>query len=1196
MVRVLKPDSNIYQLNTHKSRISLHTLIDQCFNGKSNIALIQEPPLKNGSVIGFPPPLSCLQTGQNPRAIILHNPSLEIWQLPHLSDRDCQTSIWRGGFSKPIILISAYWDINFPTIPPLLKKAVTEAAENSYGLILGIDANAHHPAWGSPNSNVRGHLMETFLNDHNLNILNEGNKPTFHRINCNTHIDITAASNAVIPLVRRWEVLEEEMFSDHSCLHTTLNPAKTFKRKYLNLKKTDWSIYVKELNKVDWPKINLTSATEIEENCNYLTEHLNKALTAATPIAYITGTHRKESWWTEDLRQLRRELRSFPRSPNFQSPNQIEKHKTLKANYTKMIRKAKRESWLKFTGEIHTLPEASRLTKILTTAKGTPLGLTNGRDGTPAWNKTTSTRNLMLNLFPGLTTSPPQLPIHIAPNDTTDISWITVDTVTSTIQQLQPNKAPGPDKITGRMLQNLPEKVISFLTNLYQHALKLEYIPDNWCESKAIFIPKNNKLPKNDPKAYRPICLSSTVFKVLEKLIQTHLERLNIYPAKLSQRQHGFRPNRSTLTALSELINNIEWGYHRHESTVATFLDIHGAFDNIDPFRALDKLEKWRTPTSIINTLKNYYRKRKVVTQLPLSNQNLTFYPTKGTAQGNVLSPMLWNCVVDKIGSIMDKHNVGGCIFADDVAITASNANTDIAISLIQKTLDDIAIWAQQEGLELNVSKTHSLLFNSPTENLPPPLTWKGQQLSFQETTKYLGVMLNNKLRWLDHFKMVFDMAKRDMVIINKALHRHVGPSPKLLHWIYTGIIRPKITYAAHIWCGKISNYILDKKSRQIQRWALTKLGPIRENTPTAGLEMITKTTPLHIHLQEMALKTICNFKNIKINIITPPNGHLAKWLNILSHHVPLAALPCDKTTKTLSPQFTNKIPESPTDEGATIYTDGSKKGPDCGSGFIIQWDKETRLGMVYNGHYQSVFLSEIRAISMAVEKFLTENIQTPSVRIYSDCKSAIAALKGKYASSKMIQQCWANLSKLDNAYKWSLSWVKAHVGIKGNEAADSLAKQASQMTHIGPQPILPLAPNYLRHELISFSHKNWETYWNGRVDCKQTKLWFPSPNSKESLNLLNLSKNDFGLMVRWITGHCFLARHEALINNGDPICNKCFIDDQTPWHLLKECPATLHLRSDLPHDKWTTGILLKIIKNITYLEVNNLLYPTPNY
>jgi hypothetical protein len=64
------------------------------------------------------------------------------------------------------------------------------------------------------------------------------------------------------------------------------------------------------------------------------------------------------------------------------------------------------------------------------------------------------------------------------------------------------------------------------------------------------------------------------------------------------------------------------------------------------------------------------------------------------------------------------------------------------------------------------------------------------------------------------------------------------------------------------------------------------------------------------------------------------------------------------------------------------------------------------------------------------------------------------------------------------------------------------------------------------------------------------------------------------------------LLINEALINNQDPTCNKCFLDEQTPWHLLMECPATLSIRKDIPPEKWTTGNILKAIKKIEYLEV----------
>jgi ribonuclease HI len=1184
--------TNIYQLNTHKSPLSLNTLIDEKFNSNNNVALLQEPPLSKGHIVGVPPPLTCLTSSSKPRAAIIHNPSLEIWQVPHLSDRDCQTAIWYNDKIKPIMLISAYWDITSPNIPTTLAKAVMEAINKQFQILIGIDSNAHHPAWGSPDTNPRGSLLEAFLTNINLHILNEGDIPTFSRKNCSTHIDITAASTSLLQNIISWAVLEEDMLSDHACLITVINPTIKHVRQFPNLKKTNWSQFKSLLNDNDWSLPQISTATDLDSAANSLTNNITTALNQSTPLVYIKGKAKKLTWWNEDLRNLRRNLRTASKNIDLNNPKKYLEFQQLRTEYQKATRKAKRESWLSFIDSCNTIADTSKLARIITKPKKSPLGLTLTPEGTPTWSSLESVQNIMHSLFPGSTTTKPS---NSQPNPSQNSqqpnletnSWINQESVQFHINQLPPRKAPGPDQITNTTLKNLPKQVIAYLTHIYQHCILLSYVPINWCCSKAIFIPKPNKPNKEDPKSYRPICLSNTLFKILEKLIQTYLERSKIYPSKLSARQHGFRSNRSTLTALSTLLNYIESNLHQNQQTLAIFLDIQGAFDNISPTRAIKILEAWGTPVQITNTLLSYYNNREISTTINPSNKTLTIYPTKGTAQGNVLSPMLWNCVINQVGSIMDKYNLGGCLFADDVVIAASNPSTQTATNKLQQALNEIVTWADEEGLSFNVSKSHAVLFYGQKQHDPPiyhPIYLKNQDIAYKNETMYLGVLITDQLSWSNHFNMVFNRAKKDMVMISKSLHKKYGPSPKLTHWIYTGIIRPKITYAAHLWCGNISNYTLDKKSRQIQRWALTKMGPIREHTPTAGLEIITKTIPLHIHLQEVSLKTAHNFLTINFTLTPPPKGHMARWFQMLKQYIPLAFKPSDKGLKTLAPHFQNRLDTPSKEEGIKAFTDGSKLGPDCGSGFILQWGDKTRLGMSYNGKNFTVFLSEVRAIALAAEKILAEKITTPTVNIYSDCSSAIAAILGTRSTSKTVQHCWSILKQLDDSHKWSLSWVKAHVGISGNETADLLAKRATQMNTLDPQ--LPTAPIHIYNSITKFSMANWNTYWNGRSDCRQTKLWFPSPNPKESKNINRLSRQDFGLMVRWLTGHCFLARHESIIHNEEPICNRCFLDDQTPWHLLQECPATRTIRSNIPPNGWQTGIILKAIKNMDYLEI----------
>jgi hypothetical protein len=476
MVRHLNQCSNIFQLNTHKSRISLTTLIDEKFLENNNIALIQEPPLnKKGEVVGYPSPLSCLQTTNNPRAIIIHNPSLEVWQLPHLSDRDCQTAIWRNGKNRPIIIISGYWDINFPNFPDIITKAINEAKNKGYDLIIGLDSNAHHPMWGSPESNPRGDLLESIIKNHNLNILNNG-KATFSRKNCKTHIDITAITPSLNYKIKSWEVLDEDMLSDHFCLHTVFSHTAKYKRVILNHKKTDWEQFRTQLEGLEWAPIAIRDKDGIEEAVKVLTDRISDAAKLATPKIYVTGHHRKEKWWNEDLRQLRREIRSI--SSNSRDCNvYIE----LKRNYQRAIRKAKKDSWQAFTDKCKTISDASKLARILTKDRNKPPGLTIKADGTATWSNLDSTENIMQSLFPdSLKTKPQQIlntltdhnyaiPNYTYEHNTQTFNtedWINHDSIINNISMMKTNKAPGPDGITTKMLKQAPKKVILYLVTI----------------------------------------------------------------------------------------------------------------------------------------------------------------------------------------------------------------------------------------------------------------------------------------------------------------------------------------------------------------------------------------------------------------------------------------------------------------------------------------------------------------------------------------------------------------------------------------------------------------------------------------------------------------------------------------------------------------------------------------------------------
>ena len=81
-------------------------------------------------------------------------------------------------------------------------------------------------------------------------------------------------------------------------------------------------------------------------------------------------------------------------------------------------------------------------------------------------------------------------------------------------------------------------------------------------------------------KDYRPISLRSFLLKVLERILDFHIrEKKN--PSSISLSQHAYIKGKSTKTALYEAVGVIEISLEHKQFTLAAFLDIEGAFNNV---------------------------------------------------------------------------------------------------------------------------------------------------------------------------------------------------------------------------------------------------------------------------------------------------------------------------------------------------------------------------------------------------------------------------------------------------------------------------------------------------------------------------------------------------------------------------------------------------------------------------------------
>lgn len=181
-------------------------------------------------------------------------------------------------------------------------------------------------------------------------------------------------------------------------------------------------------------------------------------------------------------------------------------------------------------------------------------------------------------------------------------------------------------------------------------------------------------------------------------------------------------------------------------------------------------------------------------------------------------------------------------------------------------------------------------------------------------------------------------------------------------------------------------------------------------------------------------------------------------------------------------------------------------------------------------------------------------------------------------------------MNKLSESYQVTIHWIKAHVNNKGNEIADRVAKTGSKLT--GGQAI-PISTAYMKSVIKERMYREWNRRWQQANGCRQTFQIFPCTDTTKSKTIARMGRKDLGMMVRYLTGHAHLGRHnkiaqtpgelyydlpqrkyemedpdENLIGpfDKDITCRLCKIEgkEETPFHLATECLRAWSTRREL--------------------------------
>lgn len=188
---------------------------------------------------------------------------------------------------------------------------------------------------------------------------------------------------------------------------------------------------------------------------------------------------------------------------------------------------------------------------------------------------------------------------------------------------------------------------------------------------------------------------------------------------------------------------------------------------------------------------------------------------------------------------MVTKHKT--ILFADDTTILIKSRNLEILNEEVTNTLNDVMEWLNANNLEVNLSKTKIIYFNTgriPKNYIPPKV---GETLIRCETSvKYLGIMIDEHLNWKEHVKMVCDKLAKFVFAIRR-LRLTVSQNAALV--AYHGYVASTLTYGLLLWGNSVDIIQAFKMQKKAVR-ALCGKGPMDSCRPLfKKLNLLTLTS-----------------------------------------------------------------------------------------------------------------------------------------------------------------------------------------------------------------------------------------------------------------------------------------------------------------------------------------------------------------
>lgn len=374
-----------------------------------------------------------------------------------------------------------------------------------------------------------------------------------------------------------------------------------------------------------------------------------------------------------------------------------------------------------------------------------------------------------------------------------------VDEVARLVDELSGSRSHDYYGLNSLALKLVKDELIVHLAYFVNLCFEKGHFPN--CLKKSRVVPIFKKGNKKVCANYRPISIVPVLSKLLELAFKSRLEKYLEKYSILNPGQYGFRSNKSTVKALTDLYTFVTDELERGNLVAGEFLDLTKAFDCVSHEILHDKLESYGIRGPALSFIDNFLRSRYQAVQGEdiMSDLRLVEY---GVPQGSILGPILFIIYVNDIDKYVTAKNIE---YADDTTLLVSDRNVDGLNEVLAESLSKAENYFSNIKLMLNREKSQALTFS-----LNPRIG-----LIHENSIKCLGLTFDARLTWGAHVDGLCNRLSTCIFML-KNLRSHVDRSALLM--AYYALFNSRMSYGILLWGGSVHiNGVLVMQKRAIR-------------------------------------------------------------------------------------------------------------------------------------------------------------------------------------------------------------------------------------------------------------------------------------------------------------------------------------------------------------------------------------------